>query len=97
MFKIYGTQQHNLIKYLQCYISSNKSIFTVKPTTTFVNSKLNIKYSVATIRKSMKSKMNISLKRVKARLAKINFLKYYNIISVRIKLQYINYFTYFTY
>ena len=75
MFKIYGTQKNSLIKCLQCYIISNKSIFTAKPTTTFVDSYLNIKYSVATIRKSMKSKMNISLKRVKARLAKINFLK----------------------
>ena len=46
------------------------------------NSKLNIEYSVSTIRKFMKSKMNISFKRVKSRPVNIKFKKIERIRSI---------------
>ena len=73
--KIYGSQQLKLFNWLQCYVKNNKSTFTAKEATNFVNSKLNTEYSVITVRKFMKTKMKMSFKRVKSRPTNVNLEK----------------------
>ena len=73
--KIYGSQLLKLFNWLQCYFKNNKSTFTVKEATNFINSKLNTEYSVITVRKFMKTKMKMSFKRVKSWPTNINLEK----------------------
>ena len=72
MFKLYGTEQYKLTEWLNSYIKNNKTTFTAKEATIFINSKLSTEYSVSSIRKFMKVKMNMSYKRVKSRPTNIN-------------------------
>ena len=61
--KIYGSQLLKLFNWLQCYVKNNKSTFTAKEATNFVNSKLNTEYSVITVKNLWKLRWKSVLKK----------------------------------